>query len=67
MPKCPPKGGVRLQEVSVSGGSTVRQYSCSGGYREALGCVQPSGEEEGCTQARETCALIGQELHHVLL
>ena len=21
MPKCPPKGGVRLQEVSVSGGS----------------------------------------------
>ena len=23
MPKCPPTGGVRLQEVSVSGGSTV--------------------------------------------
>ena len=23
MPKCPPSGGVRLQEVSVSGGSTV--------------------------------------------
>ena len=24
MPKCPPTGGVRLQEVSVSGGSTVQ-------------------------------------------
>ena len=23
MPKCPPTGGVRLQEVSFSGGSTV--------------------------------------------
>ena len=23
MPKCPPTGSVRLQEVSVSGGSTV--------------------------------------------
>ena len=23
MPKCPPMGGVHLQEVSVSGGSTV--------------------------------------------
>ena len=26
MPKCPPTGGVRLQEVSVSGGSTVFIY-----------------------------------------
>ena len=25
MPKCPPTGGVRLQEVSISGGSTVLQ------------------------------------------
>ena len=25
MPKCPPTGGVRLQEVSVNGGSTVVQ------------------------------------------
>ena len=23
MPKCPPTGGIRLQEVSVSGGSTL--------------------------------------------
>ena len=29
MPKCPPTGGVRLQEVSVSGGSTVIQLTFS--------------------------------------
>ena len=28
MPKCPPTGGVRLQEVPVSGGSTLH-VQCS--------------------------------------
>ena len=27
MPKCPPTGSVRLQEVSVSGGSTVFYFT----------------------------------------
>ena len=32
MPKCPPTGGVRLQEVSVSGGSTVSRFFKSSNF-----------------------------------
>ena len=39
MHKCPPTGGVRLQEVSVSGGSTVPFYSAT--FKQAPNIFQP--------------------------